>query len=136
MLNLSTLVTNPLFWLNRKSESLSLTSSTSEATRSPQIEAFHRAFHNTYGAFAQNHPEWVQRGFNQEFLRQAIPPVNKMKAVSSLPGGMELAMKWDRQFGVLASDADRVRINAELSNVANRFIDTLADEITRTSGNW
>ncbi|MCE7982301.1 MAG: hypothetical protein DYG89_13985 [Caldilinea sp. CFX5] len=80
-----------------------------------EIQCHHLALHRAYGCFAPLYPQWVQRRFDAEFLRQ-------MTSGPVLPTGPELATAWDRQFGPLSSPPVRCRQLAELVGVANHFL--------------
>jgi hypothetical protein len=90
------------------------------------------AFHQAYRRFAQTHPAWVGRRFDDNFLRQTL--VTRLKRNQTggvLPTGMALALAWDSHFGPLAADAVRVQQIAELTAVANHFLHLLERALQR-----
>lgn len=91
-----------------------------------QGSEIHLAFHQAYRRFAQTHPDWVRRRFDDDFLRQTvIPRLKRHQPASALPTGMALALCWDSRFGALAADAVRAQRLAELTTAANHFLHLL-----------
>lgn len=92
---------------------------------SAMVERAHHAFHRTYRRFAQEQPGWVAHRFDDLLLRMVLPA---LAANAPLPTAYELALAWDRQFGILSPYPFRLRQLAELNSVADRFLRQLAAE--------
>jgi hypothetical protein len=94
---------------------------------SKELEQTHLAFHRAYRRFAGTHAIWVRRGFDADFLRQALVSRLMHRRQSGmfadrLPTGIALALAWDREFGPLTSDAVRTQRLAELTIAATHFL--------------
>jgi len=125
MFNLSIKIIKPLIWFVTKLTENNVVTTSSQSIDFQQLNAFqfHLALHNTYRSFSRHHQQWIQRAFNQEFLRDVFfSSTTRRNSISDLPTGMELAMRWDRRFGILTIGADRVCLYAELVTVANGFV--------------
>lgn len=123
MINLMTIPISASTWLRSRRWSPLATKKTRNAADVAAAQAhFHSAFHQAYRHFAQTEPTWVQRRFDDQFLRQVILRPN------ALPTSLELAWAWDQQFGVLYAPPVRLRQVAELTAVATTFLRLLAKE--------
>jgi hypothetical protein len=104
-----------------------------------QTRWLHQVFQRAYGRFAQAHPAWVARRFDEQLLRQtALPRLVRRRARERFAHcsstALALAMAWDAQFGVLAPDeAARAQRFAELTLVAQHFLALFARELAQTA---
>lgn len=121
---MSSLYAQSLSWLSNHRLRLWLSNPTRKASRpisQEDVRRQHLVFHRAYVYFAQRHPQWVQRRFDDDFLRRLIARTTFSPAVA-LPTGAELAAAWDRQFGVLSTTSHRAWQMAELAHAANDFL--------------
>lgn len=91
---------------------------------------FHQALHTAYRVFANQHPEWTQRGFDASFLHEdaaALLMVYWAADGAAQPAltGMDLARVWERKYGMLLCGADRVTQVARLAGAANVLLTAL-----------
>jgi len=135
MFDLSIKIFKPLLWFVTKLTRNNVATTSRQTIDFQQLNAlqFHIALHNAYRSFSRHHQQWIQRGFNLEFLREEFFSSRTRNSISDLPTGMELAMRWDRRFGILAIGADRVRLSAELVSIANGFVETFKKELHKLS---
>jgi hypothetical protein len=82
----------------------------------------------------------VQRRFDDDFLRRAIPPrrVRRYQQAALtpliLPTATALAVDWDREFGLLSpTEAIRSQRLAELMTVAHRFLTLYTNELAKSA---
>ena len=86
------------------------------STPSPiTIQQHHLAWQRAARRFAQQHPQWTQRRFDEEFLRRFIGSL-------ALPTAAELALAWEQQFGPLIHPSARCQQRVELTEVAACFL--------------
>jgi len=78
-------------------------------------DSHHLAWHRAYRQFAQQHPQWIARGFDDKLLLHFVH-------VPVLPTATTLALAWDRQFGLLAKPPVRCQQLADLSVAAACFL--------------
>lgn len=127
MINLATIYTQTTDWLTLFLPWAPQPAPLDHIAKGEQIQQVQITFHCAYRRFAQRYPIWVNRRFDDEFLRQVIQPRrfqtgDLAQAALSLPSGHELAWAWDRQFGPLFPDAVRTHQMAELIGVATHFL--------------
>ncbi|HHY53997.1 MAG TPA: hypothetical protein GYA08_01045 [Chloroflexi bacterium] len=96
-----------------------------------ELRSFHQALHTAYRVFAHQHPAWVQRGFDETFLRtDAVTLLMTGWAAdgAARPAitGMDLARVWERKYGLLLSGANRVTLVARLAGAANVLLATFS----------
>ncbi|MCL4863667.1 MAG: hypothetical protein KJZ93_29955 [Caldilineaceae bacterium] len=121
---MSSLYAQPLSWLSNHRLRLWPFSPTREASRpisEEDVRRQHLVFHRAYVYFAQRHPQWVQRRFDDDFLRRLMAR-RSFPPSAALPTGAQLAASWDRQFGILSTTSNRAWQMAELAQAANDFL--------------
>ncbi len=95
------------------------------------LARFQDALQRSYREFARCYPWWVQRGFDDRLLRSE-PRLLCSWCASPGAGaavtGMDLARRWERDFGVLLTGADRVQQVAELAQAASQLLAWLGAE--------
>lgn len=114
-----------------------------------EAQPIHLAFQRAYRRFAQTHPTWVSRRFDDDFLRQSLLTRQMTRQMTPIaqdrhaggfvfnrPSDRFLALTWDNQFGALAFDeALRSRRMAEVISIANHFLTLLETEFGRLVAN-
>lgn len=96
-----------------------------------ELARFQHALQHSYREFARRYPRWVQRGFDDRLLR-GEPRL--LCSWCALPGtgaavtGMDLARRWERDYGVLLTGADRVQQVADLAQAASQLLAWLGAE--------
>ena len=137
MSTVATMYTQTADWLSALRRWLPQTAplpqSTESETESEEMQQVQCAFHCAYRRFAQRHPHWVSRRFDDEFLRRSMAPAFADAAHTTTLAfaelsGYQLAWSWDREFGALLPEAVRTRQVAELIEVANYFLQLLRAE--------
>lgn len=133
MSTMATMYTQTTDWLSTLRRWLPQTAPLTQTTESAEVQQFQRAFHCAYRRFAQRHPQWVSRRFDDEFLRRAMASAFTGAAHATAPtlagvSGYQLAWSWDREFGALLPEAVRTRQVAELIEIANAFLQLLCAE--------
>jgi hypothetical protein len=121
---MSSLYAQSLSWLSNHRLRLWPFSRTREASRpisQEDVQRQHLVFHRAYVYFAQRHPQWVQRRFDDDFLRRLMVGTT-FSPSAARPTAAELAAAWDRQFGVLSTALNRAWQMAELAQAANDFL--------------
>jgi hypothetical protein len=121
-----------LDWVQAMRCRLSRISRVTQPPPSRQGEHIDQAFHQAYRRFAQTHPTWVNRRFDDDFLRQTVVARLKRRQAGALPTGAALAVRWDSHFGALAADAVRAQQLAELTVVANDFLHLLSLQLSES----
>jgi hypothetical protein len=125
MLNIHSLYTHPLtqwrFWQGKSG----VAGTVSQVDAPVNVDQAHRAFHRAYRCFVQKHPLWIARRFDELLLHSVLPA---LAANAPLPTAHDLALAWDRQFGVLSPYPLRLQQRAELDTIAGQFLQQLADE--------
>lgn len=89
-----------------------------------------RYAHALYGAwrrFARTYPDWMSRGVDERFVRGAAAPMLRQRFSAGpddhrSPRGMDVAVLWARQYGILYSPAERARLTAELAQAADALL--------------
>ena len=86
-----------------------------------------QALHGAWRRFARTYPAWTSRGVDESFVRGVVAPVLQQRFDvrpddRRAPCGMDVAAVWARQFGVLYSPAERVRLTAELAAAAGDLL--------------
>ena len=137
MSTVATMYTQTADWLSTLRRWLPQTAplpqSTESETESEEMQQVQCAFHCAYRRFAQRHPQWVSRRFDDEFLRRSMAPAFADAAHTTTlafagVSGYQLAWNWDREFGALLPEAVRTRQVVELIEVANYFLQLLRAE--------
>lgn len=119
MINLTTVSVSTINWMcSRHWTPLATRNRVSATVPAHRYAAFHQAYRH----FAQSEPTWVQRRFDDAFLRPFL--IGR----GARPTALELAWAWDKQFGVLYAPPLRLRQVAELTAVATQFLQLLAKE--------
>lgn len=128
MLNITTLYTQSRIWLRARPSWAPHTASRAERQPLFAPTIFQPAFQRAYRRFAQQHSDWVQRRFDDDFLRAVLDASllqDLALAISRLP------LLWDKQFGPLASPDVRLRQLVELRPVAADFLQLLQAELAQ-----
>ena len=130
MSTMATRYTQPSAWANILRRWLPQTAPLPHSTEGGQAQQFQQTFHCAYRRFTQHYPQWVSRGFDDEFLRRSLAPAfarGGRTATSALEAvsGYQLAWRWDQQFGPLWPEVVRTRQVIELIEVANHFLHLL-----------
>lgn len=86
-----------------------------------------QALHGAWRRFARTYPAWTSRGFDERFVRGAAAPLLRKRFDARAdgrraPGGMDVAALWARQYGMLYSPAERMRLTAELAHAADALL--------------
>lgn len=149
MVNIASLYTQSFEWLSTLSFGGGRVPRAEQTAYGEKAHLLHLAFQPAYRRFAQAHPTWVSRRFDDDFLRQTLltrQAIRQMtRPVPGLAQGRQpsgfafirpsdrfLALAWDSQFGALAPDeALRSCHMAEVILVANRFLTLLETELRR-----
>lgn len=120
-------------WFARVAVKTPLThhSATGRTFDAEELRAFHQSLLTAYRAFANLHPEWTRRGFDESFLRTDAATLLMScwapdAAAHRTPSGMDLARMWERKYGMLLCGADRVTQVARLASAANGLLAALA----------
>lgn len=128
MSTMATMYTQTADWLSTLRRWLPQTAPLPQTTESEEVQQFQCAFHCAYRRFAQRYPQWVNRCFDDEFLRRSLGAGRPTTRNSAALSGYQLAWAWDRQFGPLFPEAVRTRQVVELIEIANYFLQLLRAE--------
>ena len=153
MVNIASLYTQSFDWLSALGLGGRRVRRAKQTAYGEEAHPLHLAFQRAYRRFAQAHPTWVSRRFDDDFLRQALltrqmtrqmtrPATRPVSGLAQgrqpsgfvfiRPSDRALALAWDSHFGALAPDeALRSRRMAEVILVANRFLTLLETELGR-----
>lgn len=86
-----------------------------------------QALHGAWRRFARTYPAWTGRGVDERFVRGAAAPILRQRFAAGpdnrrAPRGMDIAVLWARQYGILYSPAERIRLTAELAQAADALL--------------
>ena len=86
-----------------------------------------QALHGAWRRFARTYPAWTSRGVDERFVRGAADSVLRARFDARAddrhaPCGMDVAVVWARQVGMLYSPAERIQRTAELAQAADELL--------------
>ena len=129
MLNMASLYTQSLTWLNTIPRRVNPPAAVAQTPLTVDPQVFHQAFHLAYRCFAQQHSAWVSRRFDENFLRAAVDPTSLQQPRLT---AAKLTLLWDKQFGPLSKPEVRIQHKVALQGVATDFMHLLTAEIAQS----
>lgn len=125
MNHLASTLSLPLSWLSRFG--FVRESVIDAAQKQSDTQRLHLAFQRAYRTFAQTHLHWINRRFDADLLRPAVVELcgDDRSQINTSPiqrVAIQLALRWDAQFGCLYTTEMRIRQIEELKVVAAKFL--------------
>ena len=86
-----------------------------------------QALHGAWRRFVRTYPAWTSRGVDERFVRGAAASVLRERFAARAddrhaPCGMDVAVVWAHQYGMLYSPAERIQRTAELAQAADELL--------------